>query len=146
MFTLGPAERERGREYHPDSSGADKVNAKKVLGVAGASEFMGAVWAVGASAEALRAFPSNCACACCQCRAQVDDSQDRFTATGGCDVWDVTFVGWTRDNFKWRLEGRDFNRAIYAEGPDGQSPPQNLSDVAVRAVRSGMRSKLMPVA
>lgn len=69
---------------------------------------------------------------------QVDDNQNVFTATGGCDVWDVTFVGWTRDNFKWRLEGRDFSRAIYAEGPDGQSQPRPSVtwEVAVQAVQA----------
>lgn len=46
-----------------------------------------------------------------------------FSVNGSCDVWDANYLGWTHDNFKWRLEGRDFSRAIYAEGADGQSQP-----------------------
>jgi len=34
MFIMGEPDRERGRQYHPESAGLQKVTAKKVLGTA----------------------------------------------------------------------------------------------------------------
>ena len=124
FFHLEIPEREWNVERHEESIGNLTLQAVKVPGEAGslAPLLRKAMTSTHNCLNCLRTFSTVSTAATCQ--AKKEHENFHFEPSGGREVWSVTRNGWAPRGFQWRIEGREFRRAVYAEASDGVRRPQ----------------------